>query len=104
MRFLGKDPLTGLTEWFDYDPLTKQSTIYTEGDTDDSVEWTKALQNDEDYSKKGMKKEFWHYATIPAALYHKWTVEGLDWNDTKAIIKKINTDAPYLKATSKKHV
>ncbi len=104
MRFLDKDPFTGLTSWFKYDPITKESTIYTEGDVEASLEWTKALQNDESYSKKGMKKEFWHYATIPNALYHKWTSEGLDWNDTKAIIRKIDAEAPYLKATTKKHI
>lgn len=104
MRFLDKDPFTGLTTWFEYDSLTDTTTLYTEGETEGNVEWSKALQNDEDYSKKGMKKEFWHYAHIPAALLHKWMAEGLDINDSKALFAKVNhPDFAYLKTTTKKH-
>lgn len=103
-RLLDFDPLSGIRQYFEYDALTDETHIYTEGDAEVNLEWSRGLQKDDDYSRKGMKKEMWHYAHIPAVILHKWMVEGVDINDTKALIKKVNhPDYAYLKTTTKKH-
>lgn len=100
------DPVTGLREVFDYDPIKDQVCIRTIEDVSPLLDRLKALRNDDDYSKQGIKGEWWHYATIPATVEIALRNKGLDIYDknaTAAIIKEINTNYPWLKATDKMH-
>ena len=43
------------------------------------LERNKALRNDESYSKKGIKQEWWHVATWPIIVQHQWLkLYGID--------------------------
>ena len=99
------DPLTGVTQYFHYDELTGGWGIETEQDCTKIIEDNKTLQNHDTYSKDGIKKEWWHVASIPVIIQEKWLREdGIDiynkdhWPRVK---RKLNDpDFRYLKATT----
>lgn len=108
-RLLGYDPITGLYTYHDYDPQTDQTIIQHEGDCEPVLERNVALANDTEYTKTGIKRELWHYASIPAALQVKWLIEeGIDVykeEDWPRVSKKLeDLDFRKLKTTSKKHL
>ena len=58
------------------------------------------------YQDRGIKKNWWRYATIPAAVWLRWKDEGIDIfnkDQTKEILKKINQEYPKLKNTYLSH-
>jgi hypothetical protein len=104
-RVVDYDPFTGVTTYFDYDFATDKTTVGMEQDVTLVLEWNKALQNDDDYSKKGIKNEWWHMCKIPNIVIERWKNEkGIDvWNrDHWGAVKKLLNDPDYkwLKATS----
>jgi hypothetical protein len=102
MEFLSKDPLTGITRWMQYDPMTDTLTEKAEADTTQNLEHSNSLRNDEDYWKKGVKNEMAHYAHIPNILLEKWANEGVDINDNQALFDMVNKpEYAYLKTTTK---
>lgn len=75
---------------------------------DDIVDYATALRNNTGYSKRGIKKDQWHYARIPTAvmleMHAKHGVNMFHGKpDWKAITRCINTHYPYLKTTDKTH-
>lgn len=108
-ELLSYDPITGLRTWFDYDASTDTTELYYDQEVDDILELNKAMANDEDYSKNGIKQGWWHIGSIPASLIMKWRVEeGIDVynkDHTKRVLAKLNdADFSRLKTTSGKHV
>lgn len=100
------NPDTGVTQYFDYDPIKDEIHIISSQDCSALIDQMARLRNDEEYSKKGIKEEWWHYATIPAIVEIELRKKGLniyDKNATKAILKEINQNYPALKATTKTH-
>src|SRR3990167_5311714 len=67
-RLLSFDPLTGLSSHFSYDELTDTTTIRTSGDSTPYLERNKALANDTEFSKSGIKDGMWLYACFPPAV------------------------------------
>lgn len=102
----------------DYDPLTREATYFeakdgawtieSKQDVTPIIELNKMMQNDEDYSKRGMKADWWHYAKIPNVIIEKWMREkGVDVFN-KAHRKKVfallnDPEYKYLKTTTKRH-
>lgn len=104
-EFLDYDDYYGVTEWF-IDNGDGSFSIEYEQDVSKFLDCMKTLRNDENYSKQGIKEEWWHYSSIPATVIMELRKKGLsifDKNCTKDIIKEINTNYPYLKATTKRH-
>lgn len=100
------DPETGVTEHFDYDPITDQVAITYSQDVTGFLDRMNAMRNAPEYSQKGMKEEWWHYASIPPVVEMELLKKGLSLHNkdhTKRILKEINTNYPYLKATTKCH-
>ncbi len=100
------NPDTGVVTYFDYDPMKDEVRLTSMQDVSGFLEHQKRLANDEDYSKKGIKADWWHYASIPAVIEMELKKKGIDLYDknaTKRIIKEINENYPYLKATGKRH-
>jgi hypothetical protein len=107
-RLLSHDPITGLTEWHSYDELTDTTIIRTEGDSEPYLDMNKKMANDTDFTKKGIKDEFWLYASIPPAVQVQWLIEkGVDVYNKhhgKEISKLLeHPDYRYLKTTTKHH-
>jgi hypothetical protein len=106
-RLLDYDPLTGMRTWFDYD---SNDVMYLteEQDVNPILDSNAAKRNDTEYSRKGIKKDWWHYADIPLVvileLKRKHGVDlmakKVDW---KSAFKIINREYPYLKTTTGTH-
>lgn len=106
-RLLDHDPLTGVQTWFEHDELTDVSTIQTVQDVEPYIEIAKTLRNDDDYTKKGMKNSFVHFAILPAMIQQKMIVEhGIDplrKEHQQAAYKLIEQHFPAFKVTSIRH-
>ena len=107
-RLISKDELTGVETHHEYDYLTDETRVIYTGDAEPYIEANKALANDTEYSKQGIKQEFWKYASIPPSLQVKWKFEkGIDvYNkDHGAAIGTLVNSPEYkhLKVTTKYH-
>ena len=107
-KLLSYDPITGLETYFSHDESTNESTISYAADSSPILEANKKMANDADYSKKGIRQEFWHYASIPVIVQMKLLIEdGIDVynkDHTAALLKKLDDpDYRYLKCTTGKH-
>jgi hypothetical protein len=100
------DPERGIKEYWDYDPINDTFSIITEQDVSGFLDKMKDVRNDPTISSKGIKEDWWYYASIPEVVELDLLKRGLslyDKNHTKDILKVINTEYPYLKATDKTH-
>lgn len=107
-RLLSYDPATGLETWFSYDALTDETIISYTADSTTILERNKRMANDADYSKKGIKQEFWHFATIPVEVQMDWMInKGVDIynpDHNKKVSQLLNDpDYRYLKTTNGYH-
>jgi len=108
-KLLSFDPLTKLFEYHSYDEDTDTTTIRTVGDCEPYLEQNKRLANDTELTKRGIKDEFWLFASIPPAIQVKWLVEeGLDVynrHHAERVFKKLaDPDYRYLKCTYGRHL
>lgn len=110
-RLLDHDPLTGVTEYFHYDHVTDTSYVETVQDVDPILDVTKELQNNDEYTKKGIKGDMWHFASIPIVVQMRWLSEyGMEnWplrpGNEKLLFRLLNSpEWKYLKATNKIHL
>ena len=97
-----------MTSYFDYLPESGKTVIYTEQDVTPILEMNKALQNDTDASKQGIKNGWWHYGQIPNIIIEKWKndhgVDVFNKDHQKAVFKLLNDPQyRYLKTTTKFH-
>lgn len=100
------DAETGVKTMFDYDPIKDQVFLTYEQDVSGFLDRMQEMRNDPEISAKGMKEEWWHYCSIPTVVEMELMRKGLYLHNPdhmKAIIKVINSDFPYLKATDKWH-
>ena len=98
--------MTGVTTYFDYDHATDTSIIGAEQDVSSLLEVNKILQNDEEYSKRGIKEGWWHYASYPAIIIEKWIneygVNVFNKDHQKKVLELTNRpEYRYLKTTTK---
>lgn len=105
------DPITGVREIFHYDELTKDVHIETTQDVGEMLDVNKALQNDDDYTKNGIKNEMWNYAFIPVVVQLQWLKKYGRENDPmkkgngKLLFSLLNSpEWRHLKRTNKIHV
>ena len=97
------DPNTGVTQTFDYDPVTEDVRLTSTQNLDAFFEALKQKRNDPEAWKKGVKDEFAHYATIPPVIQMELMKQGIDIHNphqTKELIHAINTQYPFLKVTT----
>lgn len=107
-RLLSTDPLTGLMTWHSYDEQEDKTIISYTADSSQVIEKNKEFQNDEDFTRKGIKNEFWLYARIPVMVQLEWLINhGVDINNkdhSKRMGELLNSpDYRYLKTTTKNH-
>ena len=107
-RILEYDPVTAITTTFEYDPISDETIIGRHQDVGVILDMNKAVANDEDISKRGIKAGWWHYATIPNIIIEKFRTEhGVDFfnkDHQKAIFRLLNQpEYRYLKTTTKMH-
>lgn len=104
--FFDKDPITGITQYYDYDPTTDEHLIHSVQETDSLIEKLKQARNNPDIWNKGVKESWVHYASIPPIIEMQLKAKGIDIynkDQTKELLKEINENYPFLKTTTKKH-
>jgi hypothetical protein len=100
------DPVTGISQHFDYDPVSEQIHLTSSQDLTYFLEQLKQKRDNPDAWKKGVKQSWAHYATIPAVVELQLKKKGIDIynpNQTKELLKEINTNYPFLKVTNARH-
>ena len=107
-RILDYDPVSGITTTFDYDANSDTTIVGREQDVSILLEVNKTLQNDPEYSRKGIKEGWWHYASYPAIIIEKWLSEyGVNLfnkDHAKRVLELTNRpEYRYLKTTTKMH-
>lgn len=105
-RLVDYDAMSGLSTFHEYNPLTKESIVSYEQDVTDAIDLNKDLQNNDDYWKQGVKKEWAHVAHIPDIVSLQWlTKYGVNTSKDEDLprVKKLlnDRDWKYLKTTSK---
>jgi hypothetical protein len=101
--FFDYNPDTGVTQTFDYDPVTEDVRLTSTQDLNAFFENLKAKRDNPDAWKKGVKEEWAHYASIPTVIEMELLKQGIDIhnpNQTKELMRAINTKYPFLKATN----
>lgn len=104
-RLLDHDPLTGVSTYHDYDDQTDTTYIETVQDVAPFLRKNRALRNEPEHRKKGMKADMLHAATIPIGVQYKWIqkygVNIYDQNHQSAVKKLLNSpDWSYLRTTT----
>jgi hypothetical protein len=105
-EFFHHDPLTGATEYFDYEEDTGLAHIHTVQDVSPLIHRNQAMAN-QGLADKGIKEGWWHYCDIPAVVEMELRKKGIniyDPNDGRKLFREINANYPYLKRTHKTHV
>lgn len=100
------DATTGITQYYDYDPVKDEHRMTSVQDLDAFMEALKQKRNNPEAWAKGVKEEWAHYASIPPVIEMELRKKGIDIfnpHQTKEMIKEINTNYPFLKATTAKH-
>ena len=93
-RLLERDPDTGTTRWFEYDPVTKKVSIETRQDVEPILDLNKSLATENDgYDSR---RELRRVASIPNTLIYEWLEkEGIDvWNKDHwpAVARKLDSN------------
>lgn len=100
------NPDTGVTEYFDYDPINDTVSITASQDVTGFLDQMQAIRNAPEISQRGIKEDWWCYASIPEVVELELLKKGLSLHNKdhfKAILREINTNYPYLKRTEKWH-
>jgi hypothetical protein len=101
--FFDYDPNTGVTQTFDYDPVTEDVRLTSTQNLDTFFEAVKQKRDNPEAWAKGVKEEFAHYASIPPVIEMELLKQGIDIHNphqTKELLKAINTKYPFLKVTT----
>lgn len=78
-RLFDYDPVLGITTYHYYDPITDTSYLEEVQEVGGQLDQNKALYNDEDFKRRGIKNEMMHAAHIPNIVIMKWKRElGID--------------------------
>jgi hypothetical protein len=107
-RLLDYDPLTGVSTYFSYENSTDTMFLTSEQDVAPILDGIAARRNDGDYSRNGIKDDWWHYARLPLTVIMEMkTKHGVDLMapkvDWKSALKIINREYPLLKTTNGTH-
>ena len=109
-RELSYDPMTGVRETWGYDPDTDTTYIETSQDVEPILDINKAIANDDDATRKGIKDGMWRYAVIPLIVQLRWLTEygSANWpmkpGNEKLLFKLLNSpEWRYLRTTGKIH-
>jgi len=111
VAFFDYDPHTGLRTDLEYDELTGKATIITSDPNIAAakkfVDRNQAFAN-ASVTDSGIKKGYWHYASIPPIVQVELRNKGLDMYSKdpsmmKRVYQEINQNYAYCKVTQKHH-
>ena len=105
-EFFEYDPLTGIRTDTAWDEMSQQLTLIRTANVEPVLDYTKALSNDGDVSKRGIAESWWLYAKIPPIVMLQMRAKGIDCSNPdheKRMFAEINTNYPHLKCTVGNH-
>lgn len=109
-QLLDYDPINGVSCYFNSDGETFRFSYEQDPRiTLDIIEANKELQTRDGYTKRGIQKDFWHYARIPAKIEYEWMYKHgvfLDNKDHHEKVWELINSREYrdaVKVTEKKH-
>ncbi len=107
-KLLDYNPLTGESVTFEANAIEGKMRITHEQDVSAIIDGNKRLANNVDFSRRGIKNDMWHYATIPNVVAMKWLNEkGVDIfnkDHRKKVFALLNDpEYTYLKTTTLTH-
>lgn len=107
-QLLDYDPIRGVSCFYEYKPGTQEVVLTHEQDVGAILDANKAAAADDDKTKRGIKQDWWKYASVPAIVEIEWLQKyGVDLNNPhhkKRVFQLLNhPDYRYLKATAKTH-
>lgn len=106
-RILDFDPLSGHTTYFEYDHASDRMIITESGNVEQSLERAAALRQNPEYSKRGIKNDFWHFAHVDVMvqyrMLHEDGVNFHDKNDWPRVFQLLNTKYAKCKTTDGVH-
>lgn len=104
-RLLGVDPLTGIRTFHHYDHATGKTHIEESQDCSKILKYTQTLANDSSYKRRGIKSDWYHFATLPMAvvleLKDKYHLDVFNDDDLAKIEKVIARDYKRLLTVDK---
>lgn len=106
-RLLDFNPLTGEKVWFEYSNHDDTMAITHEQDVTRALEVAHDFATDSNYTRKGIKNDWWHYAKVPNTIILKMKQEdGVDFfdrNHAKRMFELLNTKYKAFKVTDGHH-
>ena len=103
--FIEKDP-SGVETWVDQSEDPTYKAIHYRQDVQPTLDYAKALRNDS-LTDEGIKKDFWHFASIPPVVIMKlkfeYGVDAFNRNHQKRLFELLNGEFKYLKTTNLRH-
>lgn len=97
-RLIDVDPLSHTATYHDYDHSTGKTQIIEVQDIEPYLERNKALANDPEYKRKGIKDCWYHFASIPnSVLMEIMQKHHIDWRNSDDLpkLEKILSTAEY---------
>ncbi len=106
-RLLDFNPLSGEKVWFEYTAHNDEVSITHEQDVSDLLDLAHYRATDGNYSAKGIKDDWWHYAKVPNSVIiemkQKHGVDFFSKNDAKRVFQLLNSEYKRFKTTEKTH-
>ena len=101
------DQSEGVTEYFHYDDMTDTSFIETVQDVEPHIEMAKAIRNNQEITKQGIKDGWWHIGHLPDVIILKMKeedgVDVFDRNHWPKVGQLLNDKYSAFKLTDGKH-
>jgi hypothetical protein len=104
---LDYDPLSGTTEFLEFQD--DKMRVVRAQDVSLILDQAKVRANDEDYTRRGIKKDEWHYARVPNIVLEEMKAKHhVDWYDPndkghKRFFAVLNAHYPAFKTTAWNH-
>ena len=107
-RLIDRNPITGESVWYEFNHAEESATITHEQDVKALLDRNIEAANDDDKTKRGIKNDWWKYASVPNVVQVEWKqkygVDMFNRDHQKAVFKLLNSpDYAYLRCTAKHH-
>lgn len=90
-RLMDFDAFTGIETWHELKDGNTYIYYVPRSDADAQLDYCKSLASADDYTKQGMKADWWHYGHVPNWLMLKWLIdEGVPIGDAEEYNKRLN--------------
>lgn len=91
-RLIDRNPVTGEAVWYEFNHADESAVITHEQDVQLLLDRNKAAANDDDKTRRGIKNDWWKYASVPNVVQVEWRqkygVDMFNRDHQKAVDRK----------------